>query len=301
VPDPTRTTSQPTTQQAAQQAALLDQLAVLTDLPDVRGRADAAREACTKLRFHEALRRRIPEASAESRVRGAQASAALDGAEFPVDVVRELMSGARDWPADLDPGLLTLKGAVAATAESERVVSLVRTAPLQALARLHVAAASPVVSGDALGRPRIGDEGCSELVDLGPAPPPTVVAARLASLSDVIVAAAGSNRVPAAVVAGLVHAEITAVRPFVHGNGLVARAMERSLVQALGLDPTGVAVPEAGHVSNGGPAYLGALTAYAQGGTAGVGLWLAQAGEAMVRGAAEGARISDAVRAGRLS
>ena len=301
MPDPTPTTSQPTTHQAAQQAALLDQLAVLTDLPDVRGRADAAREACTKLRFHEALRRRIPEASAESRVRGAQASAALDGAEFPVDVVRELMSGARDWPADLDPGLLTLKGAVAATAESERVVSLVRTAPLQALARLHVAAASPVVSGDALGRPRIGDEGCSELVDLGPAPPPTVVAARLASLSDVIVAAAGSNRVPAAVVAGLVHAEITAVRPFVHGNGLVARAMERSLVQALGLDPTGVAVPEAGHVSNGGPAYLGALTAYAQGGTAGVGLWLAQAGEAMVRGAAEGTRISDAVRAGRLS
>jgi len=301
VPDPTPTTSQPTTHQAAQQAALLDQLAALTDLPDVRGRADAAREACTKLRFHEALRRRIPEASAESRVRGAQASAALDGAEFPVDVVRELMSGARDWPADLDPGLLTLKGAVAATAESERVVSLVRTAPLQALARLHVAAASPVVSGDALGRPVIGDEGCSELVDLGPAPPPTVVAARLASLSDVIVAAAGSNRVPAAVVAGLVHAEITAVRPFVHGNGLVARAMERSLVQALGLDPTGVAVPEAGHVSNGGPAYLGALTAYAQGGTAGVGLWLAQAGEAMFRGAAEGTRISDAVRAGRLS
>ena len=163
-----------------------------------------------------------------------------------------------------------------------------RTAPLQALARLHVAAASPVVSGDALGRPRIGDEGCSELVDLGPAPPPTVVAARLASLSDVIVAAAGSNRVPAAVVAALVHAEITAVRPFVHGNGLVARAMERALVQALGLDPTGVAVPEAGHVSNGGPAYLGALTAYAQGGAAGVGLWLSQAGEAMVRGAAEG-------------
>jgi hypothetical protein len=31
-----------------------------------------------------------------------------------------------------------------------------------------------------------------------------------------------------------------------------------------------------------------------------VGLWLAQAGEALVRGAAEGERISDAVRAGRL-
>jgi len=299
VPDPTPTSS--TRSRTSQQTVLLDQLATLTDLPDVRDRADAAREACTRLRFHEALRRRIPEASAESRVRGAQASAALDGAEFPVDVVRELMSGARGWPDDLDPGLRTLKGAVAATAESERVVALVRTAPLQALARLHVAAASPVVSGDALGRPRIGDEGCTELVDLGPAPAPTLVAARLASLSDVIVASAASNRIPAAVVAALVHAEIAAIRPFVHGNGLVARAMERALVQALGLDPTGVAVPEAGHVANGGPAYLGALTAYAQGGAAGVGLWLAQAGEAMVRGAAEGERISDAVRAGRLT
>lgn len=286
--------------QAAQRAALVDQLAALVELPDVREGADAAREACTRLRFHEALRRRIPEASAESRVRGAQASAALDGAEFPVDLVRELMSGARDWPEDLDPGLRTLKGAVAATAESERVVALVRTAPLQALARLHVAAAAPFVDGDALGRPRTGTEGCTELVDLGPAPEPTVVAARLASLSDVVVAAAGTNRVPASVVAALVHAEIVAIRPFVHGNGLVARAMERALIQALGLDPTGVAVPEAGHVAGGGPAYLGALTAYAEGGARGVGLWLAQAGQALVRGAVEGERISDAVRAGRL-
>ena len=135
MPDPTRpiqprpTQPRPTQPRSDPAGALLDQLAALTDLPDVRDRADAAREACTRLRFHEALRRRIPEASAESRVRGAQASAALDGAEFPVDVVRELMSGARDWPDDLDPGLRTLKGAVAATAESERVVSLVRTAP----------------------------------------------------------------------------------------------------------------------------------------------------------------------------
>lgn len=302
-PIPSRATpadGEPHTLRASQHAALVDQLLTLVELPGVRERADAGREACTRLRFHEALRRRIPEASAESRVRGAQASAALDGAEFPVDLVRELMSGAREWPADLDPGLRTLKGAVAATAESERVVSLVRTAPLQALARLHVAAAAPLVDGDALGRPRVGTEGCTELVDLGPAPAPTVVAARLASLSDLVVAAAGSTRVPASVVAALVHAEIVAIRPFVHGNGLVARAMERALVQALGLDPTGVAVPEAGHVAGGGPAYLGALTAYAEGGARGVGLWLTQAGDALVRGAAEGERISDAVRAGRL-
>ena len=96
------------------------------------------------------------------------------------------------------------------------------------------------------------------------------------------------------------HAEIIAIRPFVHGNGLVARAMERALVQALGLDPTGVSVPEVGHGAEGGPAYLGALTAYAGGTAAGVGLWLTQAGRAFTAGVREGERISDAVRAGRL-
>jgi len=299
------------------QSALLQQLSALTDLPGVSEVAERAREAGTRLRFHEALRRRIPEAAAESRVRGARASAALEGADLPVELVRELMSGARPWPDDLDAAVATLKGAVAATAETERVVGLVRTAPLQALARLHVAAGAPLIgprgttgprdagvghgSTDTLGRPRVGDETCEEFVDLGPAPTPAVVSSRLAALSELVLAgASATNRVPAAVISSIVHAEIVSIRPFVHGNGLVARAMERALVQALGLDPTGVAVPEAGHVANGGPAYLGALTAYGTGTSSGVGLWLTQAGEALVRGVAEGERISDAVRAGRL-
>ena len=248
------------------------------------------------------------------------------------------MSGARPWPDELDPGIATLKGAVAATAETERVVGLVRTAPLQALARLHVAAAAPLIGrggrpvaepvggpvagavagplaepvggpvagrtegwgdaaergsgSDALGRPRVGVETCDEFVDLGPAPDPAVVSSRLAALSELVLAgASAASRVPAAVITSVVHAEIVSIRPFVHGNGLVARAMERALVQALGLDPTGVSVPESGHVANGGPAYLGALTAYGR---------LTEAGEALVRGVAEGERISDAVRAGRL-
>ncbi len=118
---------------------------------------------------------------------------------------------------------------------------------------------------------RSGDRGsvtrrAHEFVDLGPAPAPAVVSSRLAALSELILAgASAANRIPAAVISSIVHAEIVSIRPFVHGNGLVARAMERALVQALGLDPTGVAVPEAGHVANGGPAYLGALTAYGTG------------------------------------
>ena len=159
------------------QSALLQQLSLLADLPGVREVADRAREAGTRLRFHEALRRRIPEAAAD----------------LPVELVRELRSGARPWPDELDPGVATLKGAVAATAETERVVGLVRTAPLQALATLHVAAASPLVgagSTDTLGRPRVGDETCHEFVDLGPAPAPAVVSSRLAALSELILAGA---------------------------------------------------------------------------------------------------------------
>ena len=73
--------------------AIVDQLAALADLPGIRAKAEAVREACTRLRFHEALRRRIPEAAAESRVRGARASAVLDGVDDPLDLVRGLTTG----------------------------------------------------------------------------------------------------------------------------------------------------------------------------------------------------------------
>lgn len=289
----------------ARSEALVSQLAALTELPGVRDKAESVRAAATQLRFHEALRRRIPEASAESRVRGARASAALDGADYPVDLVRELTTGVRPWPDELSPDLATLKGAIAATAESERVVSIVRTAPLQALARLHVAAASPIVGADRpeiLGRPRIGQEDSQEFVDVGPAPDAAEVGHRLAQLADLVVTGSrATNRVPAAVLAAVVHGEIIAIRPFVHGNGIVARAMERALIQALGLDPTGVSVPEAGHLAGGAVTYTGSSAAYGKGTSAGVGLWLGRAVDALLAGVAEGERICDAVRVGRLT
>ncbi len=101
--------------------------------------------------------------------------------------------------------------------------------------------------------------------------------------------------------AALVHAEIATVRPFVRGNGLVARAVERAVIRASGLDPTGVAVAEVGHRSAGPGAYLGALAAYASGSPQGVALWLTHCAKAVVVGAQEGGRIADAVLAGRLT
>ena len=270
----------------------------LLDLDGVREAVDAARDACTQLRWHEALRRRIPESSAESRVRGARASAFLDGAELPVDLVRDLIRGARPWPEHLDPVEQVLRGAIQATAETEHVRGLLVRSPAQALARLHVAAASELLPVDQVGRPRHGEETSREFVDLGMPPAPADLPARLAGVGELIGLA---GEVPVGLAAALVHAELVVLRPFVRGNGVVARATERALVAAAGLDPTGVSVPEAGWLAGGGTAYLGALTAYASGTPEGVGLWLKQAAEAMVRGAAEGSRVADAVRVGRLS
>ena len=70
---------------------LVAALTQLAALPEVAEASDHAREVCTQLRWHEALRRRIPEAAAESRVRGAWASAELDGARSTASIVRELM------------------------------------------------------------------------------------------------------------------------------------------------------------------------------------------------------------------
>jgi len=269
----------------------------LSALPGIAEATEAARQSCTQLRWHEALRRRVPEAAAESRVRGARASAALDGAEMDLGLVRDLMRGATPWPPSPDPLEAVLRGAVQATAETEHIRSTVVTAPSQALARVHAAAAGHLLPQSQVGRPRQGGEVSLEFSDLGPSPDESVVRERLSGILEILLCARDGSAV---VVAALVHAEIATVRPFVRGNGLVARAMERAIIQASGMDPTGVAVVELGH-NTGGPAYLGALAAYATGSPRGVALWITHCAGAIVAGAQEGGRIADAVLAGRLT
>lgn len=272
-------------------------VARLAELPGIPEQVEQARGACTRLRWHQALRKRIPEAAAESRVRGAAASGELEGASVPVDVLRDIVRGAATWSPTPDPVEVTMGGVLAATAETEHVAGVVLTAPLQALARLHTAAAAGLVDPDALGRPRMPGEECLELTDLGAAPPASEVAARLRGIADVLVA---TPSLPVVVAAAIVHAELATVRPFVRGNAVVARALDRAIVRAGGLDPTGVAVTEAGHGAGGGAAYLGALAAYGRGDAAGIGLWISHCCAAVQAAAAEGERVADAVLAGRL-
>lgn len=270
----------------------------LAELPGLPERVEAARSACTRLRWHEGLRRRTAEASAESRVRGAVASGELEGASMPIDAVRDVVRGAATWSESPDPVEQVVKGVVGATVESERVRSVVLAAPMQALARLHTVAAAGLVPADALGRPRLAGEGSVELADLGPAPSAPLAGERLRGVVEILLAA---PRVPVVVAAAVVHAELATVRPFVRGNAVVARALERALVQAAGLDPTGVAVVEAGHGAGGVAPYVGALAAYGRGDVAGVGLWIEHCCTAIEVAAAEGERVADAVRRGRLA
>jgi len=276
----------------------LEQLAALPGVGDV---IDAAREACTQLRWHPALRRRTDEARAETLVRAAQASAALSGARLPVSVVREAVLGAVPWPDDAAGR--TVAGAVRALAEADRLAATWQRAPLQALARLHVAAARGLVPDDGLGRPRLAGEEPGDGADLldaegvaVPAPDAAVVASRLAGIVELVAAPPAS---PALVVAAVVHAELATARPFRTGNGVLARAACRMVVTGRGLDPTGVAVWESA-LGAIGPAYPLALAGYAGGGADGVAHWLRTFGQAVVDGAEQGRLVCDAVLAGRF-
>lgn len=288
---------------------------VIAGWPELAEPLEEARAACARLRFHEGLRRRIPEAAAESRVRGAWADARLEGARVPLDTVRDLAVEATRWPEPSEPTWDIVRGSVQVVAEAERVAAVLATAPAQALARLHVAAATPLTptptppssssdsvgaSGAAglLGRPRTGpfvDAG--EFATLPPAP--VDVGPRLEALTELLRDSAGTD-VPALLVAAMAHGEIALVRPFERGNGLVARALERALVIGRGLDGTGVSVPEFGHAVAGATAYAGALSAYAQGTREGLTVWIRHCATAITAGTAEGERIAAAVRSGRL-
>ncbi|KQX62127.1 hypothetical protein ASD06_13625 [Angustibacter sp. Root456] len=272
-----------------------DALHQLATLPGVEDAVTAAREACTELRWHQALRRRTAEARAETAARAARASAALDGAELPVDVVRDVLRGARPAPDDAVGRVVA--SAIRVTVEAHQLGDVVRSAPLQAIARLHTAAAAGLLPADEVGRPRQGAEEPRDLPGPGPAPRGGELGDRVEALASLLRA---PGDVPALVVAALAHGEVMAARPFVAGNGLVARALFRAVVIDRGLDPTGVAIPESACLATGLPAYVDALKDYVAGTPEGVSAWLVYCADLVRRGAADGRAVADAVLAGRL-
>lgn len=308
---------------APRSVAADDPLAGLVALPGVADAVDAARRACEELRWHEAYRRRWREVRAEAGIRSARASAALDGARVPVDVVRALAVGGRAGAvggpgagafgstgapgvpragARGGPDVDVAVGALRAAAEVERSMpdlgargAAVLPPLAQLVARVHSAAGRDWLPDDALGRLRT-DAPPQDLYGLGPAPVGPDLAGRVDLLTQVL----GATRAPALVVAAVVHGELLTLRPFAAGNGVVARAVARLVLTARGLDPTGSLVPEAAWAATPNP-YLAAAAGFATGTPEGVAGWVVTCARGVVDGAGHAREVADAVLAGRLT
>ncbi|GAA0939520.1 oxidoreductase [Actinocorallia libanotica] len=241
-------------------------------LPGVEEACDAARKAVDRLRGHRMLRRKSPEVSTESLLRGARASAALEGAEAHLEEVR---AGHANHPL--------VQGALRISSEMGPLVATWHTAPRQVLARLHVLGARDIVASEALGRPR--DSGT---------PSPEEVAARLDGLSSLLTS---PSKAPALVAAAIVHGEILALKPFGTADGLVARAAERLTLIDRGLDPKTLVSPEVGHFER-AEEYRQAFEGYLTGTAEGVAGWIRHCAEAVITGARDSQALCEAMQRG---
>jgi Fic family protein len=250
----------------------VDPLASLVDLPGVGPAVDRARAAVDELLRHRVLRNRSAEVSAESALRGARASAALEGADWPLSDVRAFSE------SDDRSGAATVAAALRVSTEVGALTRTWERAPLQVLARLHLVA-SPIEAA-AAGRPRSTD--ADELT------------ARLDALATLLTSGAAA---PAIVVAGIVHGELLALHPFPTCNGMVARAAARLVLISRGVDPKAVTIPEVGYAES-PEAYVRAAAAYVSATPVGVAHWLAYCSDAVQLGAREGLAVCEAIRRG---
>ncbi|MBD0675087.1 oxidoreductase [Streptomyces sp. CBMA156] len=291
-----------------------DPLAPLAQLPGVPDAVAEVRKAVDRLYGHRVMRRRAAEVTSESALRGARASAALAGADWSLEEVRRRS----DFGAE--PEARTVGAALRIAAEAGQLLSIWRHSPLQVLARLHLLA---VGDGEqAAGRPRRAGEGAEELfplelkpvesvevdaVDgplpvLPPAPGADEVAARLDQLSRLLVARAEGQGVgtPALVVASVVHGELLALRPFGTHNGVIARAAQRIVLIAEGLDPKSVCPAEVGLAELGTAAHRRALAGYLAGTPEGMAAWIAHCGRALRLGVRESTAVCEAMQRGMV-
>jgi hypothetical protein len=233
-------------------ATLADVVVRDANLEGVASALGAARDGIDALLRDRGLRRTAPELTTASLLKGALASATLEGSAATEDDVR---TGA-------DP---VVTGAARLNAQLLGLLPVIRRAPLQAVARMHALATTDPRVGSA-GRPR----------------PIPGLAERLHALAALLVEQPGA---PALAIAAIAHAEVAVLAPFEDANGIVARALERLLLVSGGVDPSSLTVPEAGHAQRAAE-YRAGLAAYATTTLEGHRQWLLHAARAVTAGAA---------------
>lgn len=228
----------------------VDAFAAAAALEGVPSAFAAARDGVDSLLRDRGLRRSGPGATAESLLRGAQASAALEGSDYELERLRDGVA---------DP---TSAAAVRLSTHVLGLLPVWQRSPVQALARLHTVAAAG--SGTAPGRP-VSPAGVARLRSLA------------GSLST-------PTQAPGMAVAAIVHAEIIAAAAFESYNGLIARAAERLTLVTTGVDPASVIIPEAGHLAH-GRQYQVCLRSYRDSESSALQRWLLHAAAAYSAGA----------------
>ena len=289
-----------------------DPFAALLDLPGVSDAVAEARSAVDALLGHRVLRRRSAEVTAESALRGARASAELEGAGIELERLRGQLMHGEQIAAPMHGQPLAesresrtsqvVTNAVRLHADLGSLLPSWKAAPRQALARLHVLAAADLgLAEDQLGRPRTSTaDAVDDPLGLGAAPEPLETSARLDGLCRLLLA---PTTAPAVVVAAVVHGELLALRPFGSVDGLVARAAARLVLVDRGLDPKAVSAPEVGHAeldaaglrSRHAHAYAEAARDYVAGGPEGLARWLVHCSQAVALGAREGVAVCEAI------
>ena len=219
---------------------------LLTDFEGVPSAFAATRDGIDVMLRDRGLRRTTPEQTGESLLRGAHASAVLEGSASTLEQVR------------VDAGDEIAQASVRVSSELLALAPVLGRSPLQAFARIH-----SLTGGASAGQPVS-----------------TEAAQRLQSLSQTMLA----TTAPALLVAALVHADLLTASPFADHNGVVARAVERLVLVSRGVDPASLVVPEAGHLAIRAE-YESNLRAYRDGGKAGLHAWLLYAAEAQAKGA----------------
>lgn len=311
--------------------ALVSALAAIAEDARVARAQEAVREASAELRWHEALRRRWREARAEAAIRGAIASGAIEGALVSAPSLRErVAAGGLDRPLSGDPSLDAVAGIWRAGVRLTGYMPDLRgqsrpaePSPRSLLTGLHRDLAGPLAASGAIGLDEVavprtalpwergtagaranrsasgaGGPGAPGAAPReggpGAAPQGRALAERLNALLAII-AAPG---VPALVRAAVVHGEMIAARPFTAGNAALGRLLVRHLITRDGLEPTGVAVPDA-YARRAPGAYGDAAAAYARGDAEGVIAWTVWQAEAILVGITEGVGLCRAIQAGR--
>ncbi|WP_042407509.1 hypothetical protein, partial [Streptacidiphilus carbonis] len=291
--------------------------------PGGGGGGAGPRRAVDRLYGHRVMRRRAAEVTSESALRGARASAALEDADWPLEEVR------RRTDFGTDPEARTVGGALRVNAEAGQLLGTWRHSPLQVLARLHLLACGD--DDAAAGRPRqdgeqpdgrfgkplppaLADEPADPaaerpapvpVFDLAPPPPAGEVAARLEGLAGLLAGRGGKKNpneraAPALVVAAVVHGELMTLQPFARHSGLVARAAQRIVLIAEGMDPQAICPVEVGLVELGTDAYRNALGGYASGTAEGMALWITHCGAALRLGVRESTAVCEAMQRGMV-